>query len=327
LIYSGNSSINFLASQVDNLDVAESSHWRKHHQDFKFTGDAFEGLLGFGGRGKRNVILNTAHRLLQRRFRNQGKYFSSFTQIDRVANQITRKQNRNYDMDVLRQSLTISFLKETLSDELNSKTTCVIGDGFASMTSLLLGSGTAERVILVNLTKTLLVDLWYLKQSMGEGVFESSVDLVHDEDGLLTALAKPTTDINGIGRVIAIQAEHHNLIRQCPIDLVINVASMQEMDPPVINDYFDDLRELASKRKIYFYCCNREEKILPDGTVTRFYDYPWLETDIIIVDELCPWHQELYNFGLPIYSLYDGPHLHRLTTLSSIKLIDNLERC
>ena len=113
MIYSGNSSINFLASQVDNLDVAESSHWRKHHQDFKFTGDAFEGLLGFGGRGKRNVILNIVHRLLQRRFRNQGKYFSSFTQIDRVANQITRKQNRNYDMDVLRQSLTISFLKKS----------------------------------------------------------------------------------------------------------------------------------------------------------------------------------------------------------------------
>ena len=171
------------------------------------------------------------------------------------------------------------------------------------------------------------MDLWYLNKSLGEDIFESSVDLVHDKDGLMAAMAKPTTGVNGVSRVIAIQAENHQLIRQCPIDLVIKVASTQEMDPPIIQEYFNDLRELASKRKIYFYCCNREEKILPDGAVARFYDYPWLETDIIIVDELCPWHQELYNFGFPLYSLYDGPHLHRLTTLSSIKLIDNLERC
>ncbi|MDC0092312.1 putative sugar O-methyltransferase [Oceanospirillaceae bacterium] len=316
MIYSGNKSIKFLASQIDNLDVGESSHWRKHHEDFKFTGDGFEGLLGFGGRGKRNFILNTVHRLLQSRFRKLGKCFSSFAFIDRVANKITLKQNRNYDMDVLRQSLTISFIKETLSDELNSKTTCVIGDGFASMTSLLLASGNAERVILVNLTKTLLVDLWYLKKSLGEDIFESSVDLVHDKDGLMAAMAKPTTGVNGVSRVIAIQAENHQLIRQCPIDLVINVASMQEMDPPVIQEYFNDIRAIASEQKLYFYCCNREEKILPDGEVTRFYDYPWLESDTIIVDELCPWHQELYNLGLPLYSLYDGPHLHRLIRLS-----------
>jgi len=66
---------------------------------------------------------------------------------------------------------------------------------------------------------------------LGEETFESSVDLVQDEDGLCKALEKPVSDGNGVNRVIAIQAEHHKLMSECPIDLVINIASMQEMDP------------------------------------------------------------------------------------------------
>jgi len=76
------------------------------------------------------------------------------------------------------------------------------------------------------------------------------------------------------------------------------------------------MREIAGKRRLYFYCCNREEKTLPDGTVARFKDYPWEDTDKFIVDELCPWHQEYYNRSLPIYRFYDGLHLHRLTRVS-----------
>ena len=57
---------------------------------------------------------------------------------------------------------------------------CVIGDGFASMTSLLLAIQSAGCVVLVNLTKTLLVDLWYLKLWLGEVDFDTIVKLVSD---------------------------------------------------------------------------------------------------------------------------------------------------
>lgn len=74
------------------------------------------------------------------------------------------------------------------------------------------------------------------------------------------------------------------------MDLALNVASFQEMNPPVIGEYFDDLRAAAAGRGLVFYCCNREEKRLPDGTVSRFAEYPWSGSDKILLDELCPWH-------------------------------------
>lgn len=116
--------------------------------------------------------------------------------------------------------------------------------------------------------------------------------------------------------MIAIQAVHHQLLRQVSLDLVINIASMQEMDPPVIAEYFDDFRAVSVKRPLYFYCCNREGKKLPDGTTVRFVDYPWSISDHILVDELCPWHQKYYTVVPPFYRPFDGPIRHRLVRMS-----------
>jgi hypothetical protein len=226
------------------------------------------------------------------------------------------RQGRAYDLDVLRQVLTLSFTKQMSRDSFSPQATlCVIGDGFASLTALLLASGSAGRVVLVNLTKTLLVDLWYLRLWMGAYEFEGAVNLVTDAEGLHQVLAAGE-DSNGWRSVVAIQAEHHALLRHCPIGMAFNVVSMQEMDPPVIAGYFDDLRAIAGKRPTLFYCCNREEKMLPDGTVTRFANYPWWPGDQILIDELCPWHQHYYAARPPFYRPYDGPIRHRLVRLS-----------
>ena len=91
---------------------------------------------------------------------------------------------------------------------------------------------------------------------------------------------------------------------------------MGEMNPPVVAAYFDDMRAIAHERDVLFYCCNRQEKKLPDGVVTRFADYPWRAEDQIMVDELCPWTQFYYSILPPFYRPYDGPFMHRLLTLS-----------
>jgi hypothetical protein len=44
---------------------------------------------------------------------------------------------------------------------------------------------------------------------------------------------------------------------------------MQEMNLPIIEAYFDDMRAIASNQQLIFYCCNREEKILPHGKITK----------------------------------------------------------
>lgn len=312
-MFSGQAAIDYLATEAIKDDPSASSHWQKYHSEFKFDGQGFVGLQGFGGRTKRPTGLRAyLLLLLQKRFRNFGVSYDKFHAIDALANRVTIKQGRAYDLDVLRQTLTIAFLLASAPAKFTGNTTCcVIGDGFASMSTLLLASKSAGRVVLVNLTKTLLVDLWYLKLWMGEDVFEKSVDLVVDEAGLARALAKP----HDAQQIIAIQASDHRLLQSCPIDFVINIASMQEMDPPVISRYFEDLRVIARKRDLLFYCCNREEKTLPDGVVTKFANYPWVDDDKVWVDGLCPWTQYYYSNRPPFYRPYDGAFRHRLVTI------------
>ena len=315
-MFSGQAAIDYLATEAIKDDPSASSHWQKYHSEFKFTGQEFAGLQGFGGRAKQPAGLRLCYLLLlQRRFRHFGDAYANFNTIDALAHEVTGKQGRAYDLDVLRQALTISFLHASALGKFTENTTCcVIGDGFASMSTLLLASKSAGRVVLVNLTKTLLVDLWYLKLWMGAVDFEISVDLVVDEEGLARVLDKSKSLGSGVQQIIVIQASDHKLLQNCPIDVVLNIASMQEMDPPVVEAYFDDMRAIAFKRDLLFYCCNREEKKLPDGTVTRFADYPWRDDDQILVDGLCSWHQYYYSTRPPFYRPYDGPHMHRLVT-------------
>ncbi|HIF58120.1 MAG TPA: putative sugar O-methyltransferase [Rhodospirillales bacterium] len=242
MMRSGKAAIDYLVTEIDKADVGSSSFWDELHLSFQFTSKGPKGLIGLGGHSNtRGAILRIADKFLQYRFREMGG--CNFSAIDVLAAEMVLKQNRSYDVDVLRQVLTISFLKSTVPQVLSSESTgCVIGDGFASMTSLLLKSQSAARVVLINLNKALLVDLWYLRLWMGDEIFASSVDLVTNKDELACALAK--TNIGG--QVIAIQAMNHELLRDCPINFVVNIASMGEMNPDVITAYFEDLRAIKS---------------------------------------------------------------------------------
>lgn len=314
MICRGVAGIDYLSTQLLEGDPGESSHWRKYHSSFEFSGGGFSGLHGFGGNGAR--WHTPFHRLLQYPFRKMGEKFSQFKAIDKIAFLITGSQRRAYDIDVLRQTLTVAFLRETIPAVLNpSSMGCVIGDGFASTTSILLGTHSAKCVVMVNLTKTLLVDLWFLKEWMG-GEFDSQVRLVTDENSLIEVLAEQASSTSLV-KVIAIQAKDHHIITKCPIDYTINTASMQEMDPQIIEEYFNVLRSSVVKNEMYFYCANREEKLLPDGTVTRFSEYPWLIEDEVKVDELCPWHQFYCAYRPPFYHPYDGAIRHRLVKLAA----------
>ncbi len=306
--YYGTDAINILSKKIYESDPAESSHWRKYHENFNYNRGQLTGLQGFGGyqppyKGIKKIL----HKFFQKRYRLLGLKFHKFKYIDSKAKQITNKQERAYDLDVLRQTLTASMLSY-YSDVLGKqKKVLIIGDGFGSLSSILLASNLANQIILVNLTKTLLVDLIYLKKWMGKIQFENSVVLTNSHDNLEQILSSKS--------IIAIEAINHKIIRKLKVDTVINIASMQEMNPNMVDSYFKDLSYLSQK-KLYFYCCNREEKVLPDGTISKFEDYPWNVRDKIVLDELCPWHQTYYTLLPPIYRNYDGPHRHQLRIMN-----------
>lgn len=274
-------------------------------------GNDFQGLYGFGGCAKpyKNLHL-LLHNFFQAAYKKMATDKVLFKAIESVAKTIVSKQNRAYDLDVIRQALTLTLLKQKLPLALNGKDVVwVIGDGFASMTSLLLATKSAKRIVLVNLSKTLLVDLAYIKMWIGDQKFEKSVALINSKEDI-QALST-TVENDGI-KIIAIQASDHQLLHYMEAGLVINVASMQEMDYRYIENYFDHMRQASQKNDVYFYCCNRTEKALPDGTLIRIDEYPWRANDQYMIDELCPWHQKYYTILPPLYKPYDGPVKQKL---------------
>ena len=100
--------------------------------------------------------------------------------------------------------------------------------------------------------------------------------------------------------------------------MFVNSASMQEINPEIIEKYFEYMRKSSSSTP-YFYCCNRIKKSLPDGTVVEFFNFPWRDEDDILIDELCPWYQKGPVPGIlpPYWMPFDGPIQHRFLKLAS----------
>jgi hypothetical protein len=315
-MYIGDEAINYLISQVNNDDPASSSHWKKYHQKFDVRPEGVVGIEGFGSndlayRGIRRVI----HWFLQIYFKfwvlNSFKRIILYYKFNTLNEKILKITNQGYSTDFLRQTLTLTLLNEKIPEMFNSnETILIIGDGFANLTNLINETKSVKNIVLINLTKTLLVDSLYLKKCIGEENFNKKVKLITESDSDLDVEFNSSEN----KYIYLIEAKNHRFLASIPFQLVINIASMQEMEKSVIKEYFEYIQ---AKEDTYFYCCNREEKILPDGTIIRFNEYPWKINDKIILNELCPWHQKYYEFPWPIYKNYDGPHIHQLRKMNS----------
>ncbi len=197
----------------------------------------------------------------------------------------------------------MALILDRLPLRLETDPIAVIGDGFGTMTSLILETLPSTKVIAVNLTKTLLVDLAFLHKAFPDCGFA----YVETADDMRAALAEPSV------RVVALRADYSEALASAPIILGINILSMMEMMPLVTAHYFDVLRRCPRQRTA-FYCCNRIEKRLTDGTVTRFQEYPWRAADDIVVDGACPWTRLAYRGRPPFYYRPKSVH-HRLAWL------------
>jgi putative sugar O-methyltransferase len=311
MLKNGTEAIDLLLLKMKNSDEVSSTFWDQYHSNLAYENGNFVGLQMLGG-SKRRSILNLLiytflERNLQKPFIKEVKNNPSFIKIDTVGRKIAKSIDQIYGFDRLKHSLTLAFLHKNVPELVSNKSKIgVIGDGFATLTSLLLGTQSASQVFLFNLNKSLLVDLSYLKKFLGDVEFDNSVSLVSTQEDLEIAVSMNK-------RVIAIMASDYHLLQYCPINLAINISSMQEMDVEVVANYFQYIR--AIKEPTFFYCCNRVEKILDDGQILRFDEFPWSEFDKKIKDELCPWYQRRYSLKPPFYREYDGPTWHRLAEL------------
>ncbi len=306
-----------IALQSAVLDATASSHWdgkeakgRKYElaEDPLNFSKAISNFSVIGPIGaislKTSFPYKLAHWLLQIPFRRMGAKLKGFTKFNRLAPSIARLQGRAYDGDLMRHTLTMALFNSHLDMEKDLRLVAVIGDGFANMSSMLLASDPNCQIILVNLTKTLLLDLAFLHKALPE----EKIALVQNSDHMTEALASNNT------RIIALQADNAGLLAQAPVTLGINILSMMEMEPQVTAAYFDILRKCPSERTA-FYCANHLEKFWGYGKIIRFYNYPWDDEDQYLVDEPCPWDQYGYRARSPFYYRRPSPSLHRLLYL------------
>ena len=99
------------------------------------------------------------------------------------------------------------------------------------------------------------------------------------------------------------------------IGFFINIASMGEMDQEIISKYFELMRS-QNTISTFFYCCNRKEKDLPDGSKTFFSNYGWSDKDTVIFEEYCAWYRKYPMNRPPFMRAFDGVFLHKLLEIS-----------
>jgi hypothetical protein len=295
-----------LSEHINDFENGRSSHWRHEQKKFSFDLNSFNDVGPMGTFSKSQGMIPTiAHFVLQLPFRLYGIRFKHFRRIDMMARSIAARQNRQYDLDLLRHTLTLAFLRKYLDLENTIDPFCVIGDGYANMSSIILGSIPESRVIIVNLNKSLMVDLICLKK----GLPNLNFVLVRSREELDEALKTDNV------RAILIGADNAGILENISLSVAINIESMMEMDPPIIEEYFRLLRS-GSQTKTAFYCCNLEQKKFSGEGVSKFFDYPWRESDEILVDDTCPWTKFRYGNTPPFYTRRDQD-LHRLIFLTN----------
>ncbi|MBF8274158.1 MAG: hypothetical protein HW380_3263 [Magnetococcales bacterium] len=310
-LFHDSDAIQTLSEHIKDSEAGASSHWLEMHRDFSFHQGKLAGIKGFGTyqllrAGSKSYVQRVAHVFFQRRFRAMGSSLPPFLKVDRVGYEISARQNQQYGLDRLRQVLTLSLLLDRIPHAFaDDRATLVIGDGFGMLSALLLATSATRKVVVVNLTKTLLVDMIFIRMALPD----VGVALATSQAGFDRGMGDARVS------VVALRSDDYSFFQSAKIGVAVNVASMQEMNPPTIANYFSALRQVSG-RELFFYCCNREEKRLPDGTNVRFSDYPWSVDDGVLLDEPCPWHQEFYQLGWPIFRPYDGPIRHRLALLS-----------
>ena len=288
---------------TNSFSKVTSSYWRetgyqkvtKVDNNFTLVGHAFGHFI-------RNTLLNNikysvikilSDYVLKSNMKNKN--------IELKSRETAKKQNRLFEFDCVKQTLSlnkiVNFMPEFLSEE---KTVCIIGDGYGYLGSILKNINPKLTIVSVNLGKTLFFDTYYTRL----GCPESQTNLLKENTDKIAPLA-----------INFIEAENFELLRHLNVDLYININSMQEIDPNVTTSYFDYMRS-SPNNKTFFYCCNRIEKVLPDQTVIKFFEFPWQKSDTVLFDELCPWFDKFPTSRPPFWLKFDGPTQHRLVKLN-----------
>ena len=216
------------------------------------------------------------------------------------AKSITSQLNVYFHFDHAKHILSFDLIDSY--DLFHNGFVCIIGDGHGFFGTLIKKMLPETNIIFINLGRNLLIDAICFSR-----IFPGVEPLYLQKQEDLEFIDSSS--------VVFLEAEHCEFMKKLPVGLFINIASMQEMDMFMVKKYFEYMR--TSTEEPYFYCCNREEKNLPDGSVIRFDDFPW--GGDVLVDGRCPWYQLYPTRRPPFWRPFEGALMHRLIKLDTTK--------
>ena len=299
--------------KTDPLPVAHtSSHWQRYGSE-TVVEQRGDGLIlqsaGFGLMRQRHPAARLLGVLERLSYRPVTSRLRSYPALWRAAQHLARDLSFDLTYDVWRQTAALAVLADHWAAfGLSPRRFALIGDGHGFLGALIHRLRPDAVLYCIDLPKML--------------VFQAQTHATADPDAVLTR--RQDTETPGAAAFVLPQEAEAVL---GPIDCAVNIASLQEMTPESIADYFAFLRSRSGATS-RFYCVNRLRKELPGGETTSFLDYPWQEDDEVFLDGRCPYYTHtlglrtrsqgprLLGVRVPFINAFDGPHMHRLVRLA-----------
>ena len=276
-----------------------SSHWREYgnrtsisfDDDFSFANIRAEGFDDW----QENNFINRIKNIPKTFYLKKNLYHLLPSRLIDSVREVVKLQKRLLSFNCVKQGLCLNAI-ESSGLCLNDKKIAIIGDGNGFMGLLLKNLFPNIKIVQINLTKVLMFDLLFTSHVPRK----NTLNVVLKKGDYLKE-----ADFNFVPAEIVFNINFDD------VDFFINIASMQEMDADIVDSYFNLIRN-QNVDKTHFYCCNRVSKKLPDGTMSVFDKYAWLESDKVLFDEVCDWYSEFPISRPPFVKKFDGMHKHRL---------------
>lgn len=198
-----------------------------------------------------------------------------------------RAVGRLLDFDVVKHFIIEAKLSHFL--EFEKKQICIIGDGWGNFGQILKHLHPSSGITFLNLGKNLFFD-----SLMTNKLFPH---LKHNYQDL-NELDELSIDFN--------YATNKESLNDSKFDLVLNVASFSEMNLETIQEYFAWIGGHLNSGG-FFYHCNRESKILPDGSKISIQEFQSeLLNANVIFSENCDWYSRYPTGRIPLFKPFDG---------------------
>jgi len=271
-------------------DVGVSSHWAKYlSQSYVLQSEygyevKIEGLASYLKFSQLNRI---KYLVLQSQLYFLGKLNGVSIRKLLTFSRKLHSIGRLLDFDVVKHFIIEAKLSQFLDFE--KKQICIIGDGWGNFGQILKSLYPSSSITFLNLGENLFFD-----SLMTNKLFPNLDHNLQD----LSKSQELGIDFN--------YASNKECLADSKFDLVMNIASFSEMNLNTIQEYYSWIGAHLNSGG-FFYHCNRESKILPDGSRTSIQEFP---SDLLNAQEIfsdqCEWYSRYPTGRIPLFKPFDG---------------------